>query len=77
MPLSSLPFSSPFSLLSYFDSLPGLQSYDMNNEMFSDAPVFFSPLHRVLSLTLNPDRDVDRVHGNGVNAIDIDAVEGR
>lgn len=35
MPLSSLPFASPFSLLSYFDSLPGLQSYDMNNEMFT------------------------------------------
>ncbi|MEQ2298412.1 DNA excision repair protein ERCC-8 [Ameca splendens] len=32
---------------------------------------------RVLSLTLNPDRDVDRVHGNGINTIDIDAIEGR
>uniref|UniRef100_A0A8C5DZH6 DNA excision repair protein ERCC-8 n=1 Tax=Gouania willdenowi TaxID=441366 RepID=A0A8C5DZH6_GOUWI len=32
---------------------------------------------RVLGLTLNPDRDVDRIHANGVNAIDIDAIEGR
>uniref|UniRef100_A0A3B4BDZ2 Uncharacterized protein n=1 Tax=Periophthalmus magnuspinnatus TaxID=409849 RepID=A0A3B4BDZ2_9GOBI len=32
---------------------------------------------RVLSLQLNPDRDVDRIHGNGINTIDIDVVEGR
>uniref|UniRef100_A0A672JD54 DNA excision repair protein ERCC-8 n=1 Tax=Salarias fasciatus TaxID=181472 RepID=A0A672JD54_SALFA len=32
---------------------------------------------RVLSLKLNPDRDVDRIHGNGINTIDIEAVEGR
>lgn len=32
---------------------------------------------RVLSLTLNPDRDVDRVHGNGINTIDIEVIEGR
>ncbi|XP_075323871.1 DNA excision repair protein ERCC-8 isoform X3 [Odontesthes bonariensis] len=32
---------------------------------------------RVLSLKLNPERDVDRVHGNGINTIDIDAIEGR
>lgn len=34
-------------------------------------------LQRVLSLKLNPDRDVDRIHGNGINTIDIDPVEGR
>ncbi|XP_054466725.1 DNA excision repair protein ERCC-8 isoform X2 [Anoplopoma fimbria] len=32
---------------------------------------------RVLSLTLNPDRDVDRIHGNGINTIDIEVIEGR
>uniref|UniRef100_A0A3P9BDI9 DNA excision repair protein ERCC-8 n=1 Tax=Maylandia zebra TaxID=106582 RepID=A0A3P9BDI9_9CICH len=32
---------------------------------------------RVLGLQLNPDRDVDRIHGNGINTIDIEAVEGR
>ncbi|XP_068166422.1 DNA excision repair protein ERCC-8 isoform X2 [Antennarius striatus] len=32
---------------------------------------------RVLSLTLNPDRDVDRIHGNGINTIDIETIEGR
>ncbi|XP_028852400.1 DNA excision repair protein ERCC-8 [Denticeps clupeoides] len=32
---------------------------------------------RVLSLELNHDRDVARVHGNGVNTIDIEAIEGR
>ncbi|XP_070760967.1 DNA excision repair protein ERCC-8 isoform X2 [Enoplosus armatus] len=32
---------------------------------------------RVLSLKLNPDRDVDRIHGNGINTIDIEAIEGR
>ncbi|XP_068594697.1 DNA excision repair protein ERCC-8 isoform X2 [Brachionichthys hirsutus] len=32
---------------------------------------------RVLSLKLNPDRDVDRIHGNGINAIDIETIEGR
>uniref|UniRef100_A0A3Q3G6A8 DNA excision repair protein ERCC-8 n=1 Tax=Kryptolebias marmoratus TaxID=37003 RepID=A0A3Q3G6A8_KRYMA len=32
---------------------------------------------RVLSLKLNPDRDVDRVHGNGINTIDIETIEGR
>uniref|UniRef100_A0A3Q1EY35 DNA excision repair protein ERCC-8 n=1 Tax=Acanthochromis polyacanthus TaxID=80966 RepID=A0A3Q1EY35_9TELE len=30
---------------------------------------------RVLGLKLNPDRDVDRIHGNGINTIDIDAIE--
>lgn len=34
-------------------------------------------LQRVLGLKLNPDRDVDRVHGNGINTIDIEAIEGR
>uniref|UniRef100_A0A3P8WL11 Excision repair cross-complementation group 8 n=1 Tax=Cynoglossus semilaevis TaxID=244447 RepID=A0A3P8WL11_CYNSE len=32
---------------------------------------------RVFGLELNPDRDVDQVHGNGINTIDIEAVEGR
>ncbi|KAM8887310.1 DNA excision repair protein ERCC-8 isoform 1-T1 [Spinachia spinachia] len=32
---------------------------------------------RVLSLTLNPDREVDRIHGNGINTLDIEVVEGR
>ncbi|XP_034026405.1 DNA excision repair protein ERCC-8 isoform X2 [Thalassophryne amazonica] len=32
---------------------------------------------RVLSLKLNPDRDVERIHGNGVNTIDIETIEGR
>ncbi|KAK3540419.1 hypothetical protein QTP70_030970 [Hemibagrus guttatus] len=32
---------------------------------------------RVLSLELNHDRDVARIHGNGVNCIDIEVIEGR
>lgn len=32
---------------------------------------------RVLSLELNHDRDVDRIHGNGVNTLDIEVIEGR
>ncbi|KAG9334746.1 hypothetical protein JZ751_006583 [Albula glossodonta] len=32
---------------------------------------------RVLSLELNPDREVDRIHGNGINTLDIEVVEGR
>uniref|UniRef100_A0A8C7X8G3 DNA excision repair protein ERCC-8 n=1 Tax=Oryzias sinensis TaxID=183150 RepID=A0A8C7X8G3_9TELE len=32
---------------------------------------------RVLNLKLNPDRDVDRIHGNGINSIDIETIEGR
>ncbi|XP_013858153.1 DNA excision repair protein ERCC-8 isoform X2 [Austrofundulus limnaeus] len=32
---------------------------------------------RVLSLKLNPDRDVDRIHGNGINTLDIETIEGR
>ncbi|KAI5610353.1 DNA excision repair protein ERCC-8, partial [Silurus asotus] len=32
---------------------------------------------RVLSLELNHDRDVERIHGNGVNCIDIEVIEGR
>uniref|UniRef100_A0A3Q1K1A3 DNA excision repair protein ERCC-8 n=1 Tax=Anabas testudineus TaxID=64144 RepID=A0A3Q1K1A3_ANATE len=32
---------------------------------------------RVLGLQLNPDRDVERIHGNGINTIDIEAIEGR
>ncbi|MBN3312389.1 ERCC8 protein, partial [Atractosteus spatula] len=32
---------------------------------------------RVLSLELNKDRDVERIHSNGVNTLDIEVVEGR
>uniref|UniRef100_A0AAY5KYX8 DNA excision repair protein ERCC-8 n=1 Tax=Esox lucius TaxID=8010 RepID=A0AAY5KYX8_ESOLU len=32
---------------------------------------------RVLSLELNHDRDVDRIHSNGINTIDIEVIEGR
>ncbi|KAJ8413989.1 hypothetical protein AAFF_G00065870 [Aldrovandia affinis] len=32
---------------------------------------------RVLRLELNPDRDVDRIHGNGINTLDIEVIEGR
>uniref|UniRef100_A0A8C7KHJ5 DNA excision repair protein ERCC-8 n=1 Tax=Oncorhynchus kisutch TaxID=8019 RepID=A0A8C7KHJ5_ONCKI len=32
---------------------------------------------RVLNLELNHDRDVDRIHSNGVNTIDIEVIEGR
>lgn len=42
-----------------------------------NAQPLFSLSERVLSLKLNPDRDVDRIHGNGINTIDIEAVEGR
>nr|XP_057927389.1 DNA excision repair protein ERCC-8 [Doryrhamphus excisus] len=32
---------------------------------------------RVLSLQLNVDRDMDRIHGNGVNTLDIEVIEGK
>ncbi|XP_066567519.1 DNA excision repair protein ERCC-8 [Amia ocellicauda] len=32
---------------------------------------------RVLSLELNKDRDVQRIHSNGINCLDIEVVEGR
>uniref|UniRef100_UPI00398F80E3 DNA excision repair protein ERCC-8 isoform X3 n=1 Tax=Pristiophorus japonicus TaxID=55135 RepID=UPI00398F80E3 len=32
---------------------------------------------RVLNLELNKDRDVQRIHGSGVNTLDIDPVEGK
>ncbi|XP_056889565.1 DNA excision repair protein ERCC-8 isoform X2 [Takifugu flavidus] len=32
---------------------------------------------RVLNLKLNHDRDVDRIHGNGINTLDIETIEGR
>uniref|UniRef100_A0A4W3KHK9 DNA excision repair protein ERCC-8 n=1 Tax=Callorhinchus milii TaxID=7868 RepID=A0A4W3KHK9_CALMI len=32
---------------------------------------------RVLNLELNKDRDVQRIHGSGVNTIDIDPIEGK
>lgn len=39
---------------------------------------FFSlVILRVLSLELNKDRDVERIHGSGVNTLDIEPVEGR
>lgn len=34
-------------------------------------------MFRVLSLELNYDRDVDRIHANGINTLDIEVVEGR
>uniref|UniRef100_A0A8D0J4U1 ELOVL fatty acid elongase 7 n=1 Tax=Sus scrofa TaxID=9823 RepID=A0A8D0J4U1_PIG len=33
--------------------------------------------HGVLGLELNKDRDVERIHGSGVNTLDIEPVEGR
>lgn len=39
---------------------------------------FFSlVILRVLSLELNKDRDVERIHRSGVNTLDIEPVEGR
>ncbi|XP_019733589.1 DNA excision repair protein ERCC-8 [Hippocampus comes] len=32
---------------------------------------------RVLSLQLNADRDMDRIHANGVNTVDIEVIEGK
>ncbi|XP_077378171.1 DNA excision repair protein ERCC-8 [Festucalex cinctus] len=32
---------------------------------------------RVLSLELNADRDMDRIHANGVNTVDIEVIEGK
>uniref|UniRef100_A0A8C9UIR8 Uncharacterized protein n=1 Tax=Spermophilus dauricus TaxID=99837 RepID=A0A8C9UIR8_SPEDA len=32
---------------------------------------------RVLGLELNKDRDIERIHGSGVNTLDIEPVEGR
>ncbi|XP_016357749.1 DNA excision repair protein ERCC-8 isoform X2 [Sinocyclocheilus anshuiensis] len=32
---------------------------------------------RVLSLKLNHNRDVDRIHGNGINTLDIEVIDGR
>uniref|UniRef100_A0A8C9T124 DNA excision repair protein ERCC-8 n=1 Tax=Scleropages formosus TaxID=113540 RepID=A0A8C9T124_SCLFO len=32
---------------------------------------------RALCLELNPDRNVERIHGNGINTIDIEVIEGR
>ncbi|XP_023658857.1 DNA excision repair protein ERCC-8 [Paramormyrops kingsleyae] len=32
---------------------------------------------RVLCMELNQDRDVERIHGNGINTIDIEVIEGR
>lgn len=38
---------------------------------------FSSIFFRVLSLELNKDRDVERIHGSGINTLDIEPVEGR
>lgn len=38
---------------------------------------FFIVVLRVLSLELNKDRDVERIHGSGINTLDIEPVEGR
>uniref|UniRef100_A0ACB8EPZ6 Uncharacterized protein n=1 Tax=Sphaerodactylus townsendi TaxID=933632 RepID=A0ACB8EPZ6_9SAUR len=46
----------------------------------SHAPyIARSPLlpERVLSLELNKDKDVERIHGSGVSTLDIEPVEGR
>ncbi|KAG5841314.1 DNA excision repair protein ERCC-8 [Anguilla anguilla] len=32
---------------------------------------------RVLSFELNSDREVDRIHGNGINTLDIEVIDGR
>ncbi|XP_061115794.1 DNA excision repair protein ERCC-8 isoform X1 [Conger conger] len=32
---------------------------------------------RVLSFELNPDREVDRIHSNGINTLDIEVIDGR
>ncbi|CAH2301174.1 DNA excision repair ERCC-8 [Pelobates cultripes] len=45
-----------------------------------DSPVSLrraETTRRVLSLELNKDRDVERIHENGINTLDIDPVEGR
>lgn len=45
-----------------------------------DSPVRLTraeATRRVLSLELNKDRDVERMHENGINTLDIDPVEGR
>ncbi|XP_072262019.1 DNA excision repair protein ERCC-8 [Pyxicephalus adspersus] len=45
-----------------------------------DSPVHLTraeATRRVLSLELNKDRDVERMHENGINTLDIDPVEGR
>lgn len=34
-------------------------------------------IFRVLSLELNHNRDVDRVHANGINTLDIEVIDGR
>lgn len=44
---------------------------------YNNKEEFVSFLRRVLSLELNHDRDVARIHGNGVNTLDIEVIEGR
>lgn len=39
--------------------------------------IFIVFVLRVLSLELNKDRDVERIHGSGINTLDIEPVEGR
>lgn len=43
-------------------------------QFYCSHSFFFS---RVLSLELNKDRDVERIHGSGINSLDIEPVEGR
>ncbi|XP_061756685.1 DNA excision repair protein ERCC-8 [Nerophis ophidion] len=45
-----------------------------------DDPLLFrraESTRRVLCLQLNVDRDMDRIHGNGVNTLDIEVIEGK
>lgn len=46
--------------------------------VLSFFPLFnFYIFERVLGLELNKDRDIERIHDNGVNTLDIEPVEGR
>uniref|UniRef100_A0A8C5THY6 Uncharacterized protein n=1 Tax=Malurus cyaneus samueli TaxID=2593467 RepID=A0A8C5THY6_9PASS len=46
---------------------------------YSCCSCLFLPIFagRVLSLELNKDRDVERIHGSGINTLDIEPIEGR
>ncbi|KTF71363.1 hypothetical protein cypCar_00050147 [Cyprinus carpio] len=41
------------------------------------SPTLPYSIFRVLSLELNHNRDVDRIHGNGINTLDIEVIDGR
>ncbi len=47
--------------------------------MYASSCITQSPIciFRVLSLELNHNRDVDRIHGNGINTLDIEVIDGR